>query len=213
MSEFDLYQYWRSSCSWRIRWAMHHKSMSFRSIPVNLLAGEQREDAYARQNPSQRVPSLTISGEPFAESLAILEWLEETQPLPALLPQDPRSRLHARQLAHSIAAGVQPLQNFAVMRKISTDRSDQVAWARYWNHQGLAAYEKLLHQKQCWGTYSVGSQLSFADLCLIPQCYNARRFGVEVEAFPLIAGIERRCLALESCQKALPEKQEGAAPH
>jgi maleylacetoacetate isomerase len=202
-----LYHYYRSSSSWRVRWGMKLKQVPCTMVPLNLLEGEQRAPWFLAKNPMGQVPCLETQGECFGESMAILEWLEERYPTPALLPQDPLSRMRVRGLCYLITSGTQPLQNLAAQRYYSTDREAQLVYARHWIRQGLAAYEQLLTTQALAGTYSFGHQVSMADLCLVPQCYNAERFSVNLEEFPSVAGIYRRCMETPACQETAPSAQ------
>lgn len=208
--QMKLYHYWRSSCSWRVRWALELKGLKVESIPVNLLQNEQKAAGYALKNPMQAVPTLEVDGKPLSESLAILEWLEEKYPTPALLPSDPFSRAKVRELSLIIAAGTQPLGNLKVLQYVASDQGERAAFAKHWITNGLMAYEKKVRETA--GTYSFGGNVTIADLCLIPQCYNAERFAVDLGQFPLIKGIYDRCLKTKACEKAAPHNQPGAAP-
>jgi len=203
-----LYHYWRSSCSWRVRWALAIKGVAYESKPINLLKGEQRSPAYLKLNPSGTVPCLVVDGIPYGESLAMLEWIEEKFPQRALLPQDPGSRMRVRQMCLAIVAGTQPLQNLSVQNFYSTDAVKKIAWAKHWNHLGMQAFANLIEAHA--GTFCFGSQLTLADLCLIPQFYNAIRFGVDVDQFPKLKKIYEHCLALPECDAAAPHNQPGA---
>ncbi len=206
-----LYHYWRSSSSWRVRWALKIKGLPYHDVPVNLLANAQKSPDFLKVNPIGFVPAIETEGKCFGESLAILEWLEETNPAPApaLLPKDPLDRLQVRQLMLQIACNTQPLQNLSTMRQHSLDKDTQQAWAAHWIATGLAGYEKLLqHGKP--GRFSVGDVVTMADLCLVPQIYNARRFNVDVALWPLLSAIGERCLTLPECKAAHPDRQPGA---
>ncbi len=204
-----LYHYWRSSSSWRVRWGLKIKGISYHDVPVNLLADAQKSPDYLKVNPVGFVPAIEINGKCFGESLAILEWLEEAHPLPALLPKDPLERLLVRQLMLQIACNTQPIQNLSVMRRHSQDKDEQILWARHWITAGLAGYEQLLRNGNP-GKFSFGDQLTFADLCLVPQIYNAVRFTINTDQWPLLHEIGERCLALPECRAAHPNKQPGA---
>jgi maleylacetoacetate isomerase len=203
---FELFHYWRSSCSWRVRWALNIKGIAYKSTPVNLLKGEHKSPTYLAMNPSAFVPTLMVDGSPMAESASIMEWLDETIPTPALLPQDSNSRAHVRQLMNTIQAGTQPIQNLAVQKYVSDDPVEKQKFACHWITKGFEVYEELLRRGNP-GTYSFGAQITMADLCLIPQVYNANRFGVDMNLFPLIDGINKRCLATKECDDAVPENQ------
>lgn len=208
-----LYHYFRSSCSWRVRWALLLKGVTDVDwVAVDLLAGQQKAPEYKAKNPAGHVPMLEVAGVPLSESLAILEYLEEVYPDPPLLPRDPLLRARTRQLALVIAAGTQPLQNLSTLRKVSDDDDKRKEWARHFIFEGLATYEGLLQQElppqMQPGRYSLGDRLTLADLCLIPQCRNARRYDLDVteDRFPTIARIEKNCLQTVEAQKSSPEQ-------
>jgi maleylacetoacetate isomerase len=207
--DLTLYHYWRSSSSWRVRWGMKIKGIKWHDVPVNLLAEAQKSPDYLKVNPAGFVPAIEVGGRCFGESLAILEWLEETHPAPPLLPADPMDRMQVRQLAFQIACNTQPVQNLSVMRLHSADKEEQQKWARHWITTGLAGYENLLlHGRP--GKFSFGDHVTMADLCLVPQIYNARRFNIDVSRWPLLDGIGQRCMELPECKAAHPDKQPGA---
>ena len=208
MHNHTLYHYWRSSCSWRVRWAMELKGLSYQSIPVNLLKGEHKNHDFLARNPSGQVPSFEINGKSFNESLAILEWIEENYPTPPLLPTDSMSKIKVRELSYMIAMGTQPLQNLKVQKYFSSDGAIRKSYANHWIQEGLEAFEKRVVETA--GTYCFGSSVSFADLCLIPQCYNAERFGVNLEKFPVTHRIYNYCLATPACHASSPSQQPGA---
>jgi maleylacetoacetate isomerase len=203
-----LFHYWRSSCSWRVRWALAIKGVTYESKPVNLLKGEQRSPEYLKLNPSGLVPCLMIDGVPSGESLAMLEWIEEKFPRRALLPQDPASRMRVRQMCLSVVAGTQPLQNLGVQNYYSDDPAKKFAWAKHWTINGMRAFDALIEPHA--GTFCFGSQLTMADICLIPQCYNAVRYGVDLDQYPRLKRIYEHCLSLPECDAAAPHNQPGA---
>lgn len=217
MSRCTLYQYWRSSSSWRVRWALAIKGVAFESVPVNLLTGEQSSAENQARNPIGRVPSLVLEdGRILTESVAIFEWLEETIPSPALYPKDPWQRARARQLVEIINAAVQPLQNISVLKRLSTESAERSAWAAHFNEIGLAAYEALLAQNALEtggnGPFSLGDALTAPDLFLVPQLYAARRFHVDLSRFPRALAAEQAALATSHADGARPEHQPGATP-
>lgn len=207
--DLTLYHYWRSSSSWRVRWGMKIKGIKWHDVPVNLLADAQKSPDYLKVNPAGFVPAIEVGGRCFGESLAILEWLEETHPAPPLLPADPMDRMQVRQLMFQIACNTQPVQNLSVMRLHSADKEEQQKWARHWITAGLAGYENLLRHGRP-GKFSFGDHVTMADLCLVPQIYNALRFNVDVSRWPLLDGIGQRCMELPECKAAHPDKQPGA---
>lgn len=210
-----LYGYWRSSSSWRVRIALAIKGVEYTHVPVHLVkaGGEQHGEALRRLNPMGQIPVLVVEekGQEYAlgQSLAIFEYLDECYPEPRLLPADLIGRARARQLAEIINSGIQPLQNLQVIQKLRDELGqDAKAWCAEVIANGLEAYEALVAQ---WaGSYSVGDEPSVADFCLIPQLYNARRFGVDLDAFTTILRIEATCMELEAFQASHPDRQPDA---
>ncbi len=198
-----FYQYWRSSSSWRVRWALRLKGVAHEVVAVDLLAGEQGAEAHRARNPLGMVPVLQIGDVFLGESVAIVEYLEEVYPDPALLPRDALGRARVRQLVEIINAGTQPIQNLSVLRRASADQDGQRDWAQHFIVRGLSAYEALAGDRG----YSHGDALSMADLFLVPQCHNARRFGLDVARWPRIARIEATCLATPEAQATSPDQQ------
>lgn len=209
--QITLYHYWRSSCSWRLRWALNLKNVPHTLVAVNLLKSEQKAPAYLAINPSGYVPSLDINGEIFGESLAVIEMLEERYPLPnPLLPRDPAARARVRHIAHAIATGIQPMQNLVVTNAVSGgDKGKADQWSKMWNERGLHTVEALLQQHGT-GTFACGSTVTMADLCLIPQVYSAKRYSVDMNAYPLCERIYQTCMNTPECDKARPELQPDA---
>lgn len=201
-----LYHYWRSSCSWRVRWALAVKKQSYEAVAVNLLKGEQQSPEYLAKNPLGFVPCLAVDGQPLGESLAILEWIEESYPTPALLPKDSLARARTRQLCNIIVAGTQPLQNLSVQKYYCPDETKRLEDGRHWIKRGLTSYEKLLETTS--GKFSVGDEVTMADLCLIPQCYNALRYELSLDLFPRAKAIYERCRELPECKAAEPVNPE-----
>lgn len=210
IQNLTLYHYWRSSCSWRVRWAFRHKGIAYNEVMVNLLKGEQNNPAFLAKNPGGGVPALDINGTVFGESLAILEWIEETYPANPLLPAAPLDRLRVRQMCQLITSGIQPIQNLSVMRRHSSDPIEQQKWAHHWINAGMQKLENLVAPYA--GTYCYGGDLTMADLCLVPQVYNANRFNVDMSQYPVITRINQACLKLPACDAAAPHNQQGATP-
>lgn len=210
--KLKLYHYWRSSCSWRVRWVFDHKQIPYELESINLLDASQKTDAYRQLNPMAQVPALEFVPEPgesapviryLGESLGIVEWAEEKYPEPAVIPGDAMQRARIRQLVHIIASGTQPIQNIGVQFHHSDDPKIRAAWARHWIEKGLDAYETLV--KKTAGKFSIGDTFTLADVCLIPQCYNAKRFGLDFEKrFPGIARIYDETVQLKSYQSSEP---------
>ena len=205
--ELTLYHYWRSSSSWRVRWALEIKEVPCKLHTINLLENEQTHEEYLQKNPMGQVPCLQIGNTYFSESLAIIEWLEENYPHPHLLPADPKERMLVRSLAQIIASDTQPLQNLHAQRYYSKDEKKRKEYAQYWIRRGLNAYESTLKQySSSTSNYSVGQYLTTADLCLIPQCYNALRFEVNLNEFPLIEKIYQYCINTDTCKASHPDQ-------
>ena len=202
-----LYHYWRSSASWRVRWALEIKKIPHEKIAVDLLSGQEKEETYLRKNPSGYVPALIVQDKVLGESLAILEWLEENYSSPSLFSGDSFQRAQIRRLAETVNSGIQPLQNLDVLAKVSADKAVQAEWIRHWVQRGLGVVEKLLNEVGGKQTkFSFSDQPSMADLCLIPQCYSAVRFNVNLSAFPKTAAIYQHALTTPECAAAHPEK-------
>ena len=216
MSGLRLYNYWRSSASHRVRIALQLKGLSYEYLPVHLGAGtgEQFSPAYRALNPQSRVPALETPDGILTQSMAILEWLEETCPQPPLLPRSPGERASARAMAQLLIADVQPLQNQSVTRylqgTLQLDEAAVKAWLREWIGRGLASLEQLLGRESTGDDFCVGTQPTFADVCLVPQCASARRFGVDPAEYPRIFRIDAACSALPAFQRAAPLKQPDA---
>ncbi len=206
-----LYSFWRSSASWRVRIALAFKGIAYEYVAVNLFkdGGEQRGDAYRSVNPMAQVPTLELDdGRRISQSVAIIEYLEETVPTPALLPADPYLRARARQLAELVNAGTQPLQNSGVLAEIEARGVDQKAWARQYIGRGLDALEA--SARETAGRFLVGDQPSVADLFAVPQLQNARNFGLDAARWPLLGRVEEACVGLEAFAVARPEQQPDA---
>jgi maleylacetoacetate isomerase len=215
VSKLRLYSYWRSSASHRVRIALQLKGLEYEYVPVHLTAGggEQYSAAYRALNPQSRVPTLEVGGVVLTQSMAIMEWLEETHPEPPLLPRDPMQRARVRAMAQLLVADVQPLQNNSVARYLQEhmhqDDGAVDAWRRHWVSRGLAALEEMLKGDR-EGDCCVGTNPTLADACLLAQCASAHRFGVDTAAYPRIARIEKACNANPAFQRAAPAAQPDA---
>uniref|UniRef100_A0A8D0BU65 Maleylacetoacetate isomerase n=1 Tax=Salvator merianae TaxID=96440 RepID=A0A8D0BU65_SALMN len=205
-----LYTYFRSSCSWRVRIALALKGIAYDQSPVNLMkdGGQQLTSEFQTVNPMQQVPALKIDGIILSQSLAIIEYLEETRPNPRLLPEDPKKRAQVRMIAEHIASGIQPLQNLSVLQQMGEKKLE---WAQQCISHGFKALEQIL--KETAGRYCIGNEVTVADLCLVPQVYNAERFKVDLTAYPTICRINKALLELEefrishpSCQPDTPSE-------
>ena len=199
-----LYGYWRSTSSWRVRIGLAWKRLPYELVPVNLLAGEQHAASYGEVNPLGMVPVLEVAEggrtARLAQSLAILEWLEERFPEPALLPRDPLARARARQLAEIVNSSIQPLHNQLVLQRIEAGGLDRREWGSFWVTRGLAALER--EAAASAGRFLVGDEASVADVCLVPQLYAARRFGVDPARYPTLARVEATCADLPAFREA-----------
>jgi maleylacetoacetate isomerase len=204
-----LHHYWRSSSSWRVRWALELKGIAYESNAIDLLKGEQSDAAFiASKSPMGVVPCLEIDGRALTESMAIIELLEEMHPDPPLMPKVPWRRARVRQLAELINSGTQPLQNLAVMRHRSSDLAEQKAWARHWIARGLASVERelgVVASEGIEGPYAAGESVTMADLFLVPQLYNARRFDIDLTPFPRATAAETAALATDAAKKSHPD--------
>ena len=212
--DYTLRSYFRSSCSWRVRIALAHKGLSYATIPVHLLqdGGQQHGEAHRQANPMRELPVLLVGDEPLAQSMAILEYLEETHPTPSLLPSDPLGRARVRQMSEVINSGIQPIQNLRVMQKLQKDfgleKSQTKAWSADWIKFGFDALEQLVARHS--GVYCFADEVSFADACLIPQLFNARRFDVDLSAYPNLTRIEDSLNKLDAFAASHPSKQPDA---
>ncbi|XP_078593262.1 uncharacterized protein LOC144871567 isoform X2 [Branchiostoma floridae x Branchiostoma japonicum] len=200
-----LYSYFRSSCAWRVRIALNLKGIEYDQAPVHLIkdGGQQNSEEYKQKNPMAQVPTLIIDGHKLTQSMAILEYLEETRPDPPLLPKDPATRAKVRMIAETVNAGIQPIQNLSVLQKVGDEK--KMEWGHYWIDRGFTALETVLGETA--GKYCVGDQVTMADLCLVPQLYNATRNKVNMDKFPVISAIIKGCSELESFQAAHPFSQ------
>jgi len=211
-----LYGYWRSSATWRVRIALNFKDIPYEYIPVHLVrdGGEQLKDWYQTLNPSQQVPTLEVeldgSTRHLGQSMAILEFLEEFKAAPAMLPKDLYLRSRTRQLAEIVNSGIQPHQNLSVLNHLKALKVDSNAWSRKWISQGLVAFQTVVEETA--GTFSVGDSPTWADACLIPQLYNARRFSIDLKPFERLVEIESVCAELECFKKAHADAQPDAQP-
>ena len=207
-----LHTYYRSTASWRVRIAHNLKGVAVEHVFHHLRKGEQRAPEYLRLNPQGLVPALeTDEGVVLTQSLAICEWLEDTQPDPPLLPGTPLQRAHVRAFALAIACDIHPVQNLKVLarlRSMSVPESEVTSWARWIIDDGLAACEALLAGTA--GPFCFGQAPTLADICLVPQLYNARRFGADLSRVTRLLSAEQACNALPAFAQAAPERQSDA---
>lgn len=207
-----LHGYWRSSSSYRVRIALAWKGLEYEYVPVNLLAGEQRADAYRAIAPSGFLPALRIDSHTVLESMAMCELLEELVPEPTLLPGDPYRRAFVRAFALTVASRIQPFQNLSTLQAHPAEQRGAVARAAI--EPGLAVLEALLEREvdASEGPFCAGAKASMADMFLVPQLYSARRFGVDLGAFPRLVRADAAAAALPAFCAAHPDLQPDAAP-
>lgn len=211
-----LYSYFRSSAAYRVRIALNLKGLEYETVPVHLLkdGGQQRSEAYRALNPTGLVPTLVDGDAAIGQSMAILEYLEETHPEPALLPSDAPGRARVRAIAQAIACDIHPLNNLRVLqylkRGLGVDDAAKDAWYRHWVDVGLTAVEAMLAGSPYTGRYCHGDQITLADVLLAPQVYNARRFDCDLSAMPVITRIVEACSQLDAFVRAEPARQPDA---
>lgn len=204
-----LYDYWRSSACYRLRIAFNLKGLAYESEEVSLHPDvlAQNRDAYRAINPQQRVPTVIIDGQTHTQSMAILEWLDEAYPNAPLLPSDPHARMRARAFADTVACDIHPLNNSSVLKHLREEFSATPeavkAWYGTWVTRGFEALE--VHATASRSAYLFGDDPGLAEICLIPQIYNARRFELDLSAFPKLLEIDRKCQQISAFQRAAPE--------
>lgn len=213
--DLTLYSAWRATAPYRVRIGLALKGVSYDYVPIDLIKGEQREPEYRAVNPQGLTPALDLGdGHILTQSLAILEWLEETRPDPAILPKAPLDRAAVRAMAGIIACDIHPLNNTRVLKflehEMGVAQAGRERWIRHWIALGLAALEELIADDVVAGEFCHGDAPTMADATLIPQLYNARRWGLDLAAYPTLARIESACLALDAFERARPERQADA---
>jgi maleylpyruvate isomerase len=208
-----LYSFFRSSAAYRVRIALNLKGLPYDLVPVHLSkdGGKQKSAEYRAINPQMRVPALALSnGDVLLQSLAIIEYLDEVHPEPPLLPADALERAHVRALAQIIACDIHPINNIGPLNylknELSHDQDAVNAWYRHWVISGFEAVESLMRP----GPYAFGAHVTLADICLIPQVFNARRFKIPLDRFPKIVAADAACRKLPAFEKASPERQPDA---
>ncbi len=211
-----LYTFFRSSASFRVRIALNLKGRKYEQAPIHLRrgGGEQLSAAYKAINPQALVPALEDGGKILTQSLAIIEYLEERYPQPPLLPREPADKALVRSMALVIACEVHPIQNLRVLQYVKREynQSDEQVnrWAQHWIDLGLAALEQMIVAPPRRGKFCFGDTPTLADICLVPQLGNARRYGCDLSPYPAIIEIEKNCMALPAFADAAPEKQPDA---
>ena len=212
-----LHDYWRSSAAYRVRIALNLKGIAWTHRGVSLVrgGGEHLGPAFAAVNPQRLVPALETDGATLTQSLAIVEYLEEVRPAPALLPAGPAERARVRAVAMAIACEIHPLNNLRVLRylagELGVEPRQRSRWYAHWVTEGLQAIETMLATSPRTGEFCHRDAPTLADVCLVPQLYNARRFDVDLTPYPCLARIEARCLRIPAFADAAPENQPDAA--
>jgi maleylpyruvate isomerase len=208
-----LYTYFRSSAAYRARIALNLKQLDYQMVPIHLTkdGGQHKVDAFRAINAQMRVPALALdSGDVLIQSLAIIDYLDETHPEPPLLPHDPLGRARVRAMAQVIACDIHPLNNLAALqylrRQLNHEQPEIDAWYHHWIHAGFEALETMLRP----GPYAHGDQVTLADVCLVPQVYNARRLKVPLDNYPKIVAVDAECAKLAAFQSAHPDNQPDA---
>jgi maleylacetoacetate isomerase len=207
MNEVVLYDYWRSSASYRVRIALNLLGIDYKTVPINLLDGAHKTSEYLALNPQGLVPTLVIDGKTLTQSMAIIEYLAELRPEYALLPPDIADRQKVRALAYAVAMDIHPICNLHVVSHLMsmTDKPDaREEWMKHFIADGLGKLEAMIGKAD--GAFSFGDAPTMADLCLVPQVYNARRWGVELTAFKRIVDIDSKCAELPAFQVAHPDR-------
>jgi maleylpyruvate isomerase len=206
-----LYGYFRSSAAFRVRIALNLKGLAYENEFIHLRKGEQRAASYLALNPTGLVPALDDEGQILIQSLAICEYLDETHPEPPLLPGHPADRARVRALAQIIACDIHPIDNLRVLKyltgPLAQDEAAVACWFNHWILEGFEGFERIVANDGQAGDFCHGDSPSLADICLVPQVFNARRFKLDMGAFPTVRRIFDSCIKLEAFQKAAPENQ------
>jgi maleylacetoacetate isomerase len=212
-----LYGFFRSSAAFRARIALNLKGLDYEYVPVDLLKGEASKPEYRDGlNPQGLVPTLEVDGLLIAQSLAICDYLDEIKPQPPLMPHDAAGCARVRSLALFVACDIHPLNNVRVLEyltnQIGVSKDQRLAWYHHWIHEGFVALEKSLSRSPATGKFCHGDTPTLADVCLVPQVYNAYRYKVDMTPYPTLRRINETCLALPAFDKARPENQPDAVP-
>ncbi len=207
-----LYSYWRSTTSYRVRAALNLKGIEYEILPIDLVAGDQRSREYETLNPSHGVPALVLDdGTLLSQSLAIIDYLDAKWPSPKLIPQDPLERAKTLGIAHIVALDIHPVNNLRVIgqlkQRFDASADDCQDWMHYWMVDAFTAIEKILPEST---SFAFGDMPNIADLCIVAQVYNARRWDVDLTPFPAISRIEKQCLDVPEIMAAHPDKQSDA---
>ncbi len=206
-----LYSYWRSTTSYRTRIVLHLKAIDFQTIAVDLVNGEQLAEDYTSLNRSQGVPALTLDdGQVLTQSMAIINYLDTIAPNPGLLPEDPYHAAQINAASNIIACDIHPVNNLKVVNKLKAlgiNQDQATDWMNHWMHEGFSAFNQLIDDS---GQYCFGDEITLADVCLVPQLYNAHRWGLDTTPFTRLLDIEKNCLELQAFKAAAPEQQPDA---
>jgi len=213
----ELYSYYRSTTSYRVRIALNFKELDYNIIPVHLIkdGGEQHKTEYKSINPQGSVPTLIDNETTISQSMAIIEYLEEKYPSPALLPKDIEQRSYVRQISNIIACDIHPVNNLRILKYLTNEleisENKKSEWYKHWINESFKSLEEIIKTSPFkTSKYCCGDQVSMADMCLIPQIYNAHRFNISMENYPILAAIEDNCLSHPAFIKATPENQPDA---
>ena len=209
--KFTLHSAWRSSAAYRVRIGLNLKGLGYEIAPVNLVSSQHLAPAYAALNPQRLLPALEVGDRVLTQSLAILEWLEETTPRPPLLPADPFDRAVVRSMAQIVASDIHPVNNLRVLRALTdlgVAEPEREAWIGRWITAGFTALETMVAQHG--GDYAFGDAPTLADICLIPQVYNAERFKTDLTPFPALRAVTARCAQHPAFAAAHPNTQPDA---
>ena len=207
-----LYGFSRSSAAFRVRIALNLKGIAWEHVNISLPDGDQFDDGYRKLNPQGRVPTLIDGDKILYQSMAILEYLEETQPKPAFLPSDPLGRARVRGLADIIACDIHPLNNLAILKflggEMGVDKDAvDVTWYQHWIYEGFNALEAHLEKDSDTGTFAHGETPGLVDICIVPQVFNAERYECDLSAYPRLISIFAECMKLDAFDSAQPSKQ------
>ena len=206
--DISLHTYWRSSCTWRVRIVLAFKNLEFNSIPIHLLQQKNLDPEYLAINPMGQVPFLVYNNFALSQSLAMMLYLEDKHPEPALVPASPEGKAKVWEVCEIINSGIQPLQNLNILVLAEKAGLTRTQWAQQVISEGLYAVEKIIEKTA--GVFCFGDNLTLADACLVPQVYNARRFEVDLTQYPTIVRVSEHCATLPAFQKSHPSAQPDA---